>query len=228
MDLSAFYLGNSFIIHTVYLLIVLVCCIFIYAKTKRLYKISTYLGLNYFSNAFLYYGLGFLFVYLRDWIPYFIDAAQPLKPYMTIVIEYCLLMAGFFIVYSLLWKKLEDISSSLPADKILMLHGIAIIIAVVDFLKTTGYIMYIIQLVLSLYAIFITYNNYISSKKKGFMPFYFLAMILNFIGWASYFVAFFLFPFYPAIEIIIYAITSLIFIIFLLGIIKVTANGKKA
>ena len=80
--------------------------------------------------------------------------------------------------------------------------------------------MFISQIVIFVIASAISFNNYLNNRK-GFPKFYFLAMILSLIAWILNAIAA-LFEWNQILIINVSVINILIFLIFLLGVIKVT------
>ena len=99
-------------------------CLIIVVKTDRLFRISSHQGIRYFRNAFFFYGLGFILRYLLG--------TTTINPtIMKIVFEFFLIMAGFFLIYSLLWKKLDNEKSDLSSLfnlRIFLFYSLTIII----------------------------------------------------------------------------------------------------
>lgn len=205
---------------------------FIVLKTHRLFSLSHHQGIRYFRNAFLFYGIAFI---IRFFVgsPFIYDLmSREVFSLINFIFEFFLIMAGFFLLYSLLWKKIEgennDYSSSLFNLKIFPFYIMALILAVLDFLWSTREFMFFSQIFAFAIAVVISYNNY---KKKGtkhrFLKFYFVAMILGFLAWVANSVAALYLNWNRVVLMGIYSSNLILFLLFLYGVVIVTQNGKK-
>jgi hypothetical protein len=136
-------------------------------------------------------------------------------------------MAGFFLLYSLLWKKAESSGthycSSLFNTRIAIFYFMALIIVLLDYLWQAYYFMFLSQIILFACASIISYMNYKKNgKQHSFPKFYFIAMLLSFIAWSlNAFVALY-FNWRPVFLMGIYLLNMFVFLLFLYGVIKVT------
>ncbi len=231
MDLYSLVIENKWILEVLYALAISLICAVIVIKTDRFFKLSLHQGIRYFRNAFFFYGLGFIARYifgvLSDWsfsINYFV---------MQMIFEYFLVMAGFFLFYSLVWRKFEspkeEYLSSLLNTKIAVFHIMAVIIAVLDYTWHTYYFMFASQIIIFFCASIISYVNYrTNGRQHKFLKFYFIAMLLGLAAWILNLLAPLYFRWNQGILINIGIINVMFFLLFLYGVIKVTKkNGNK-
>ena len=194
-------------------------CILIVYKTHRLFRLSMHTGIRYFRNAFFFYGLAFVMRYFLKLIIYN-------NSVINLLFEFFIIMAGFFLIYSLLWKRFEgDISSfsSLFNSKIAIFYLLTSIIVILDVLWSTLYIMFFSQMLLFIFASVISFINYRKSEKsKKFPRFYFIAMILMLVAWILNTLIFSFFNGSIEILIDIYILNAVFFLIFFYGVMKVT------
>lgn len=225
-------IDNKELLKVLYAIAIAFICAIIVVKTNRLFRLSLHQGIRYFRNAFFFYGLAFIIRYLIG--------APPLYNYIDIeylslvnfIFEYFLIMAGFFLIYSLLWKKIEvsgkHYYSSLFNIKLSLFYVMAFIIAILDYLWNTHSFMFFSQIILFAFAIIISYTNYKrNGKQHRFLKFYFIAMLLSFLAWLSNTIAALYLKWNQAILMSVYASNIIIFLLFLYGVVKVTKNGKK-
>ncbi len=209
---------NKELLKFFYTFIIAGICAIIVIKTDRLFSLSSYQGIRYLRNAFLFYGAGFIIRSLLEikYLPYRV---------IQILFEFFLIMAGFFLLYSLLWKKFKTPvkSSSLFNPWVIVFYLMALVIALVDNLWKTYTLMFFSQILLFIVASIISFRNYIENgKKHKFLKFYFAAMMLSLTAWilnalvASYF------QWDQGLVINIYGLNIIIFLLFLYGVIKVT------
>ncbi|MEK6926267.1 MAG: hypothetical protein AABW50_03230 [Nanoarchaeota archaeon] len=213
MDLYAFILQNREILKVFYALFIILVCFLIVLKSHRIFKLSSYEGIRYFRNAFLFYGLAFFSRYLLSFLIY--------ENVAFFLFEFFIVMAGFVLLYSLIWKKFEYSYSSLVNVKILVLYLFALVISVGDLLINNFYLMFLSQVIVFMSASIISYNNYlVHGKNKKFPRFYVAAMVLSLIVWILNALAVVVFAFDQAIIVNLYILNMLFFLLFLYGIIK--------
>ena len=222
MDLYGFALENKEILKLVYALIIVLVCVVIVFKTNKLFRLSSHNGIRYFRNAFFFYGVGFVVRYVLGSKMIF-----PIFPFSVIgvLFEFFFVMAGFFLIYSLMWKKFEspetDYTSSLFNSKIFIFYVLALLIVVLDSLWSTNTFMFFSQIIVFAFNSFISYSNHKKRKGKPFLRFYFLAMLLAFFAWALNAVAEIYFNWNQAIIINIYILNLVFFLLFLFGVSKI-------
>ncbi len=215
-------IANKELIKIFYALIIVFICAVIVLKTDRLFRLSSHKGIRYFRNAFFFFGIGFI-------IRYFFGVLPNYRFIITIIFEYFLIMAGFFLLYSLLWKKIEasgsDYYSSLFNAKIFIFYVMSFVIVLLDYLWGTYYLMFSSQIILFSLASIISYANYKKNgKRHKFLKFYFIAMMLSLVAWMLNALASLLLNWHQGILIVIYLLNIIIFLLFLFGVIKVTAK----
>ena len=218
-------IGNKELLKLFFALIVVLICMVIVFKTHKLFRLSSYTGIRYFRNAFFFYGIGFA---IRFFIgsPIFDNKyLSAYYPAINSLFEFFLVMAGFFLLYSLLWKNFEHRKHSLSSlfnFKIFIFYLVAFIIVVLDSIWKTNYFMFASQILLFVLASGISYLNYIKKKNREFLKFYFIAMILSLIAWVLNALAALYFNWNQAVLINIYILNLIVFLLFLYGVIKVT------
>ncbi|MBU1129066.1 MAG: hypothetical protein KJ949_00350 [Nanoarchaeota archaeon] len=219
--------ANKEILKIFFGLIIGIICTAIVLRTHRLFKLSSHQGIRYFRNAFLFYGIGFLVRYILGAFLFFNLINPAYRAIITGLFEYFLIMAGFFLLYSLIWKNIEGestkYSSSLINPKISLFYIMALILVILDCFWGGLSFMLLSQVVLFAVATIISYMNYSEGKKQfKFRKFYFVAMLLNFLAWLSNTLVVFFFKGNQNMIINIYFLNLIIFFLFLYGVIKVT------
>jgi len=220
-------IANKEILKIFFGLIIGIICTAIVLRTHRLFKLSFHQGIRYFRNAFLFYGIAFLVRYILGAFLFF-NLINPIyRQIITSVFEYFLIMAGFFLLYSLLWKNIEGenskYSSSLINPKISLFYLMALILVLLDCFWGGLNFMFLSQVILFAIASIISYMNYSEGKTQyKFRKFYFIAMLLNFFAWLSNALVVFFFNYNQNIIINIYLLNLVVFILFLYGVVKVT------
>jgi hypothetical protein len=224
-----FIMQNKEVFKLIYTFIIGLICFLIVLRTDKLFRLSSHQGIRYFRNAFFFYGLAFIMRYVLGSFNY----AAGLADYSLIIkgiFEFFLIMAGFSLIYSLLWKRFESplgSVSSLFNPRFLIFYIMAIITAALDYLWETYSFMFLLQIILFAYASLLSYSNYIRSKKGRFLKLYLVVIILNLIAWVANFLVAEFFEWNQGGVIGIYILNVLIFLLFLYGVIKTTKKNNK-
>jgi len=227
MDVSSFIIQNKEVFKLVYAFIVILACFLIVLKTHKLFRISLHRGIRYFRNAFFFYGIAFA---IRYFLSFFLSFDKAFIEYgflINLLFEYFLIMAGFVLLYSLLWRKIDfprkkEVSSLFNA-RMFIFYLLALIIVILDYLWGGYYFMFFSQILVFISATIISYSNYRKNKGKVYFPqFYLIAMILSLVAWGLNALAGLYFHWHQGIMINIYLFNIVFFLIFLYGVVKAT------
>jgi len=131
------------------------------------------------------------------------------------------------IISGILWKRIEhsdgDYFSSLFNSKILIFYTMALVFVGLDYVWQTHSFMFFSQVILFLFASIISYTNYSEKgRQHKFLKFYFIAMLLSFGAWVLNAIAALYFSWNQEIVVSSYVLNSIIFLLFLWGVNKVT------
>lgn len=219
MDIYSLLLDNREVLKIFFTIIVGLSCFIIVLRTNKLFRLSYHQGIRYFRNAFFFYGLAFIFRYLFSIIANFAT---------RIIFEFFIIMAGFFLLYSLIWKRFENSEkpsySSLFNLRINLFYLFTIILVAMDYLWANYYFMFGSQMIIFAYASTISYMNYRKNKQKEFARLYFIFIFLNLITWIANFITSRYLNWYQPIVIGVYALNIIIFLIVLYGVVILTKN----
>jgi hypothetical protein len=227
MVLSLLILENKWILELFYALIISSICLIIFFKADRFFKLSSHRGIKYFRNAFLFYCVAFIARYIFG---IFSDLSWTYSEILRVSFEYFIIMAGFFLLYSLIWKKIESSkkTSSLLNGRIFIFHLIALILAILDGLWQTYDFMFFSQMFIFFCASIIALSNSIKDgKNHKFLGSYFIAMLLGLTAWVLNFVVATFLNWRHLVLIDIGIINLTFFLLFLYGVVKITKNGSK-
>jgi len=224
MDLYSIIIENKALLEALYTLAISLICAVIVIKTDKFFRLSLHQGIRYFRNAFFFYGVAFIARYVFGLLS---DLHFEPVYIAQMIFEYFIVMAGFFLFYSLIWKKFESPKdmpfSSLLNLRILIFHVMAILIAILDYLWGSYDFMFFSQMIIFFSASIIAAVNLRKDEKKHkFLKFYFVAMLLSLGAWILNFLAEAFFEWDLAILINISAINILFFLLFLYGVIRIT------
>jgi len=228
MQEYSWIIQNKELLKLVYSIIIILICFVIVLKTNRLFKLSLHQGIRYFRNAFFFYGIAFFLRYILGSKLIFNSISLSQNYFIIgILFEFFLIMAGFFLLYSLIWKRIEGIGkredSSLLNPKMVLFYIMSFIIAYLDFLWKDYFFMFLSQILIFIIASVISYLNYKNlGNKRLFLKFYFVAMLLSLTAWVLNALLSLYFNWNQGVLINIYLINIIIFGLFLYGVIRVT------
>lgn len=175
----------------IYSFIIILCSLMIYFGTKELYELSSYKGLKYFRQAFLFFAIAYFFRSIIKFLVSFFNIRGIVEfpqrvfgimtgPVALFIFMYFSSMAIFYLLYSSSWKKFKE-----NKNTIYVFHLIAFFIALllVIFKNPTLYlILNLILLGITFFTIYIASNG--KNKNHPFYKIYFLLTlfwILNII-----------------------------------------------
>jgi len=228
MELYSWILQNKEVIKIIYALLIVFICKIITLKSHKMFKLSSYQGIRYFRNAFFFYGIAFFIRYIigSNLLPF----SKDYFPTISFLFEFFLIMAGFFLLYSLLWKKIEPahqiVTSSLLNTRLFIFYIMTIVLVFLDYLWHSFHFLFFSQIVVFLFAFAISLSNYKSKgKNRKFLKFYVLAMFLALVAWILNALTGLIFNWDPKTMISVYLLNVVMFLVFLFGIIKVTKKN---
>ncbi len=224
MSLYSLILENKWVLEVVYAFVVSSICAIIVIKTDKFFRLSLHNGIRYFRNAFFFYGIAFIVRYIFGLLS---DSGFESVYIVQIIFEYFLIMAGFFLLYSLVWRRFEsgkdEYFTSLFNSKVAVFHVMAIVIALLDYAWQTYFFMFISQILLFSYATILSFINFRKrNNKHNFRKFYPLTMLLSLAAWTLNLLAPLYFNWNSGLLIDIGSINIVFFLLFLYGVIKVT------
>lgn len=228
MELYSWILQNREVIKIIYALIIILICAIITLKSHKMFKLSLYQGVRYFRNAFFFYGIAFTIRYLfGSYLFYF---SKTYSMIIVVLFSFFFIMAGFFLLYSLLWKKIEIPhkinNSSLFNFRILLFYLMAFIIVILDLVWSTLYFLFFSQIFIFLFAFAISFNNYKSKgRNRKFLKFYTLAMFIALVAWILNALIEKVFNWNPNVHILTYLFNIFMFLLFLFGIIYLSKKN---
>jgi hypothetical protein len=146
----------------------------------------------------------------------------------TILFEFFLMMGGFFLLYSLIWKKFEHYQSPEPRSslfnpRILILYSFTLILVIIDFLWKFYHAMFFSQILIFILASIISFSNFVDDRGKHKFPkFYFIAMLASLFAWIMNALADLYLEWDKIVLINVYVLNMIVFLLFLYGVIKAT------
>ncbi|MAG39600.1 hypothetical protein CMI41_01360 [Candidatus Pacearchaeota archaeon] len=141
--------------------------------------------------------------------------------FVSLLFRFCILSATLFLLYSLLWKKLEKEKSynSLLNIRSFIIYVIAIVISLLSI-----HIIFLSQIILNFIIFSISLKNFLLEKNKyPFLKYYPIAICAALISWTTaYLSQVWQLGAYLTLLSILFNLAF--FLIFLGGIIKITNN----
>ena len=190
-----------------YSLFITLICLVIVLKTNKMFKVSNHQGIRYFRNAFFFYGIAFLFRYLLS-VTYF----------ATPIFEFFMIMAGFSLLYSLIWRnfEVEGSPSSLFNYYMSLFYIMAVTMVCLDFLFQSFLVLFLSQIIVFVIISIISFKNI---KKGGFSKKYHIAMVFCFLAWTLNLI---FVSFLPRLRFIgnIYVLNLIVFLMILYGVTR--------
>jgi len=223
MDIYSFLINNKFVLEYFYASIISLISLTILIKTDKYFRLSLHNGLRYFRNAFLFYGLAFFWKFiLADF-----TNLNILSVFISqFIFEYLLIMGGLFLLYSLIWKKLDIHKitySSLLNSRIILFHIVAIILALIDSVLESYKLLFFSQILIFSLSLFLSFKNYKKNEKKSpISKFYTIALSLGLIAWILNFFTAIFFHWNTLLLVDIGVLNIIFFILVLFSIFKIT------
>ncbi len=161
-----------------YTLIIVFFCFMIYIKTKEMYDLTKYKGIQYFRITFLFFGLAYLF---RFSFILFLLIGVTFDDYsLSIAFKFVpLVLSGYFstmailsLTYSTIWKKIHF------KHTLLISNVIAIFISGIALISIDPFPLILSQAILLIFTI--AYPIYSKSKKVSPL---FILYIMFFLFW---------------------------------------------
>jgi len=139
----------------IYTLVILTLCLIIYFKTKELYELSEHEGIRFFRYTFLLFGLSYVFRFVLHiiMITFFSNGfylpRNFVGPISIVPVSYLSTLALFFLVYSLIWRKIEK------RKFLIFSNSIALVFSLVAFLTRSNQIISVLQVSLIVFIIIV-------------------------------------------------------------------------
>lgn len=212
----------------IYSFVIIVCSLMIYFGTKELYELSSYKGIKYFRQAFLFFAIAYFFRSIIKFVLVYLginrifDFSPPIFGAITLFFFiYFSSIAIFYLLYSVMWRKWNGSSK-----KIYLFHGLAFIISMIIILSRDVRIYLGLNLLLFFFVTFIVYVAYKNSKsKKKEHTLNYVIYMLLFIFWLLNIIDILIPGFLQNLKLFIYILSSGIFLLILYKVIKKTGSS---
>lgn len=220
------FIGGVFGVELLYSFVIIVCSFMIYFGTKELYELSSYKGIKYFRQAFLFFAIAYFFrSFIKLILEYFsIREIFEFSPrvfgaFTLFLFIYFSSMAIFSLLYSVMWKKWNG-----KSKKVYLFHGIALAVALTSILSRDPFVHLGLNILLLLFVVFIVCMAYKSSKSKTKGHNLYFIYLLLFFFWILNIIDIVIPAFLQTFKLFIYLISSGIFLLILYRVLKKAGN----
>ena len=210
----------------IYSFVIVVCSIMIYYATKEVYELSSYKGIRYFRQAFIFFAIAYFFRYSIKFFTILLNLGRTmnLSPHFIgdislFIFLYASSMAVFYLLYSVMWKKWSH-----DKLKIFFFNLIAFVIAMIGTFLRSFETDIILNSVLLIFIIVVLLVAYKDSKNKQKGKSLFIIYVLLFFFYVLNIIDVLLPKFLQLYQILIYLISTLLFMIILYKVLRKTGN----
>jgi len=205
-------------VELIYSFVIIACSFMIYYATKEVYELSSYKGIKYFRQSFLFFAIAYFFRYFIIFFLAFFNievSSRLIFDGTLFIFLYFSSMAVFYLLYSVMWKKWNH-----SMQRIYMLNILALIIALIGTLFRGVGVSLILNIILLLFVSFILFKAYKDSKDRQRRKSLFIIYPLLFIFWILNVVNIMIPKFLELYQLVIYLISILLFMIILYKVLK--------
>ncbi|MFH1173525.1 MAG: hypothetical protein V1725_00135 [archaeon] len=160
------FMPAGFLLEAAYTLIILLLCFLVFFKTREIYLLTKYKGIQFFRFAFLFFGLAYasrllLYIMLVGdlFIVEHVRGPGFVLPISNLVVAYFSTMAILYLTYGPIHKKIS-VEQFLTWANI-----ISLIVAIVAFISISPLLLSLIQSVLL--GIMLVINTRVKGKKQS-------------------------------------------------------------
>jgi len=205
----------------IYAFVIILCSLMIYFGTRELYELTSHKGIKYFRQAFLFFALAYFFRSFIKFIIKYFDlrnifefAPMLFGPITLFLFAYLSSIAIFYLLYSVIYKRLEK-----KKYVLYLIHAIALVFAFLILLSQNPLMHLYINGILFILAGITVYFAKINSKKKKGQNLYTIYILL-FIFWILNILDILVPAFIEIFQLIIYLSSISIFLTILYKVLR--------
>ena len=206
----------------IYSFVIIVCSLMIYHATKEMYELSSYKGIKYFRQSFLFFAIAYFFRSFIKLLLVYSGASRILDiniRYIGTITLFIFMIFGslaiFYLVYSLMWKKWNNKAGALLS----LFYALSIILSFIIITTREIWIFIIVSIMILTIAIFGLYITHKQSRDKNKKSNMHIVYTLLFVFWILNIIDL-LVKFTLIYQILIYLASIGIFISILYKVIK--------
>ncbi|MFA5258932.1 MAG: hypothetical protein WC979_04845 [Candidatus Pacearchaeota archaeon] len=208
-----------------YSFVIIICSLMVYVATKEMYELSSYKGIKYFRQAFLFFAFAYFFRYFLQFCfllfgkgEFFDLSPRLLGSISTFLFLYFSSMAILYLMYSVMWKK-----SNHSMTKIYFFNFVSLIISLTALLFAGREVFFVLNLILLIIVLFSLFIAYKDSKNKSGKSLYLIYLLLS-IFWSLNIIDILIPRFSQVYKLIIYLVSILLFMIILYKVLRKTGD----
>jgi hypothetical protein len=220
------FLSGMFGLEVLYSCVIIICSLMIYYATKEMYELSSYKGIKYFRQAFLFFAIAYFFRSFIKLVLIYFNAEGILEfsprifgVFTLFIFMYFSFMAIFYLLYSVMWKKWNGNSR-----KIYLFHILAFVVSTIIISLRNPFIYLGLNFFLLIIIVFIVYTAYKSTKNKTKGHNLYAVYLLLFIFWILNILNVLIPRFFQNLQLLIYLASSGIFLMILYKVLKKVGN----
>jgi hypothetical protein len=213
-------------VELIYSFIIIICSLMIYFATREMYELSSYKGIKYFRQAFLFFAIAYFFRYSIRFLLMLlgVNGLHEISPmYFGIATSFIFLylssMTVFYLLYSVMWKKWNH-----DKAKLYIFNIAAFVIALIGTVFNSIGIYLILNVILLafvLISLLVAHRDSKNKKKGGGL---FIIYNLLFVFWTLNVIDILIPQFLELYQTIIYMISIFLFMLILYKVLKKTGD----
>jgi hypothetical protein len=215
-------------IELIYSFVIIICSLMIYYATKEMYELSSYKGIKYFRQAFLFFAVAYFFKsFIKILLVYFgASRIIDINPrFMGSITLFAFMFFGslavFYLVYSLMWKKWKEKSTTILGIFYILSILISFIIITTRQIEVfVGVSLFI--LAVAIFGLYITHKQSKDRKKKSNIE---VIYTLFFIFWIINIIDVLIPSFLQVYQILVYLSSLGIFLTILYKVLKKSGSN---
>lgn len=160
-----FFEPINLIAETLFTVLAVAFCFAIYFKTKEIFELTKYKGIEYFRTAFLFFGLSYLVRLVFGLMMFsaielnFHPAINAFSLILILLLGYFSTAGIFYLLFTFVWKRFDN------KKMVLCGHLIAILLSVIVFITRSHMILLMLQTILLLAGVIVVFLLHDPKKK---------------------------------------------------------------
>jgi hypothetical protein len=221
------FMLNDLWIELIYSFVIIICSLMIYRATKEMYELSSYKGIKYFRQAFLFFAIAYFFRYFIQLLLMLFNIKEVFEmspPFVGMISLSVFLffssMAIFYLLYSVMWKKWDH-----NKFRTYLFVFFALIISFIGIFfrgPVTYLFLNLVLLAFVLYVLLIARRESKQAKKRG-SGLYIIYLIFS-IFWILNIIDILIPKFLQLFKLSIYLVSIFLFLLILYKVLKKTGN----
>ncbi len=205
--------------------IIIMSSLMIYLATKEIHDLSGHRGIGYFRNAFLFFAIAFFFRFMTRYLITELNIARFLNIHpvflaiaTSFVFLYASTMAMFYLIYSLMWERIDK-----DHKWVSLLHVLALLIAGISILSIENVmILLVVQAIVFLFIAMESYRSYAKSRRKRKIFNTYVIYYLLFVFWILNIIDILIPNFLQFTQVVVYIASAVTMLMILYKVLRKT------